>query len=289
MTSASVVMPKPAGSTRGPIVLCVAPGWSPGGSPWDLEELRADLQACVAGGAAMIHIHLGSVRQGDRDPVEVLEDLIFSLKPSGVVLEGSTGMVGITPCVEERCRILDVPGWDLVSLNMGTVNFGRDVFYNPLPLVEEVAARIASYGAKPDLEVFELGMVESVKAFRSQGRLPPGPQIINITLGVGGTTLPASTRNLLLFAQTLPPESIWGYVHNDMPDMLELVSSLSFGARFIRVGFENARYLDDSSVPKSNLDFVERAAGLLRSLNVPLASPSEARSLFRLDRPDPEA
>lgn len=282
MTSDRVVQPKRAGSTRAPAILCVAPGWSPGGDPWDLEELREDLLSCVEAGASMIHLHLGSVRQGRRDPAEVLADLVSSLRPSGVVLEGSTGMVGISPGVEERCGILAVPGWDLVSLNMGTVNFGRDVFYNPLPLIEEVADRISAYGAKPDLEVFELGMVETVKDLRARGRLAADRPVINITLGVGGTTLSASTENLLRFSKVLPPGSCWGFVHNDMPDMLELVSSLSFGASFIRVGFENARYIDDGTVPRRNLEFVERASALLRSLNVPRAAPAEARAAFGL-------
>ena len=47
------------------------------------------------------------------------------------------------------------------TLTTGTVNFGNEIFANPMPIVEQFASSMAKFGVKPEIEVFETGMIRS--------------------------------------------------------------------------------------------------------------------------------
>ena len=52
----------------------------------------------------------------------------------------------------------------MATLTTGTVNFGEDVFWNPRPLVRDIAKRIRALGIKPEIECFDVGMIDEARA-----------------------------------------------------------------------------------------------------------------------------
>src|SRR5215471_4738244 len=117
------------------------------------EEIAEDAQRCREAGAAMVHLH---VRNPDGTPSQAPELFAAAIREirrrCDVLIQTSTGgAVGMG--VDERCGPLTLTGADkpdMATLTTGTMNFGDEVFWNPRPLVRDIARRLRSSGIKPE-------------------------------------------------------------------------------------------------------------------------------------------
>src|SRR5439155_3170285 len=113
-----------------------------------------------------------------------------------VIIQTSTGgAVGMS--VAERAGPLECTSGDapeMATLNVGTINFGEDVFMNKASDTAEMARRIAAHGAMPEVEVYDAGHLDIAADLVKQG-LVKEPLHLQFVLGVKGA-LSASERNL---------------------------------------------------------------------------------------------
>src|SRR5947208_2904054 len=127
------------------------------------EQAQAAAE-CVKAGASIIHLH---VRDDQGKPSQDAErfrasiDAIRKAAP-GVIIQISTGGA-VGESIENRARPLALKP-EMASLNLGTMNFGDDVFYNHPKDIVGLASRMHQLGVVPELEIYEAGMLES--AFR---------------------------------------------------------------------------------------------------------------------------
>jgi 3-keto-5-aminohexanoate cleavage enzyme len=268
-------------------ILSVAPGYGVpgefGDSPgWDLPALLDDLKASIKAGASFVHLHIGCVRDGGRSKQATLRTLCRDLRPLGVVLEGSTGMIGPSS-LADKTAILKAGPWDLASLNMGTMNCGEAVFLHPVPIIREIARRIRAAGARPMPQLFELGMIPTTLQLVHED-LIPDPLLCNLTLNMPGA-MPASLRNLMHFRDALPANTMWGFVHHGLQNMGLLAAAATMGATLLRVGFENSAWLRPGVRATRNADLVEQAVALLGKLGKRVATPAQARTILGLPQP----
>ena len=87
------------------------------------------------------------------------------------------------------------------------VNFGEEIFSNPWPLVLEFARTMQELGVKPELEIFDAGMITNAMRLRDKGLISE-PLHFDLVLGVPGG-MPATVRNLAFLVEGLPPGSTW--------------------------------------------------------------------------------
>ena len=64
---------------------------------------------------------------------------------------------------------------EIYSLDVGSMNFGPHVFVNTVSHVEWRAERILESGVKPELEVFDLGHIETANHLLNRGRVKRPP------------------------------------------------------------------------------------------------------------------
>jgi len=95
---------------------------------------------------------------------------------------------------------------DLCSFDIGSMNFGPRLFANSVPHVEDMARQIKDSGVKPELEVFDLGHIAIGCRLLEKG-LVDNPPIFQLCLGIQWG-IPATTKNMLVMREALPPESI---------------------------------------------------------------------------------
>ena len=117
------------------------------------------------------------------------------------------GAVGMS--VDERCGALTLTGADrpdMATLTTGTVNFGDDVFWNPRPLVRDIATRIKALGIKPEIECFDVGMIDEARALAKEGLHRRCPAHFDFVLGVRGAL--AATPEALDFMRSYIPEGL---------------------------------------------------------------------------------
>ncbi|MER2563417.1 MAG: 3-keto-5-aminohexanoate cleavage protein [Myxococcaceae bacterium] len=250
--------------------------------PISAEEIAEDAAKCREAGAAMVHLHVRTPDGKPSQDTELFRAAIRAIRAKcDILVQVSTGgAVGMS--VDERCGGLKLTGADrpdMATLTTGTVNFGPDVFWNPRPLVRDIATRIKQLGLKPEIECFDVGMIDEARALAKEGFIDL-PAHFDFVLGVGGA-LSADERALDFMRSYLPENSTWtcAAVGRHQLPFVELVAERGGNSR---VGLEDNIYLSKGVLAKGNFELVADAAKRARAKGRVLATPQQARELLRL-------
>ncbi|MGK5089243.1 3-keto-5-aminohexanoate cleavage protein [Bdellovibrionota bacterium FG-2] len=248
------------------------------------EQASAALEA-VGAGASIIHLH---VREDDGRPSQRLERFQESIelirkKAPGVIIQISTGGA-VGESIENRARPLQLKP-EMASLNLGTMNFGDDVFYNHPRDIVTLAAKMKEHGVAPELEVYEAGHLESGFRLLKQGVLR-GPLNVQFVLGVPGgmSGEPANLFHLLSLLESFgggAEKLHWGVAGVGRYQLPLAAQALLLGGH-IRVGFEDNIFYRKGELATSNAQLVERVARMARELDREVATPEKARELLGL-------
>ncbi len=240
------------------------------------EEIGMAAAECAQAGASMVHVH---ARLGDGTPTqdkEVYRQIISEIqKRCNVIVQVSTGgAVGMTPT--ERLAPLSLNP-EMATLSMGSVNFGGDVFINHPADMEDFLAATKQQGVKPEFEVFDTGMLTSLKRWLKKD-LISSPLHIDYVLGIPGGM--AATPEALMYLQAQLPEGASWTVAGIGAAQLPLgVLAIVLGGH-VRVGFEDNVYYRKGELASSNAQLVARMARISRELDRPVATPDEARAML---------
>jgi 3-keto-5-aminohexanoate cleavage enzyme len=240
------------------------------------EIARAALEAERAGAAA-VHLH---ARWPDGRPSQEavhFREIVDRIRQAGsrLVLQCSTGgAVGMS--VDERLGSL-VAGADMGTLNLGTMNFGDDVFMNRRPDIVKIAARLREQRLVPECEVYDAGMLDTLRWLLDKGHLA-APYHVQLVLGVPGG-MSASERNVRFLLDGLPEKTHWtvaGVGRFQLP-MAEL--ALALGGH-VRVGLEDNLFVSKGVLAKGSHELVTLAVNLAAKAGREPATPDEARGLL---------
>ena len=246
--------------------------------PTTPEEIAQDVYNCFLKGASIVHLH---VRDKDGKPTQDIEvfkktmELIRS--QCDIIIQISTGgALSATP--EERAAPLAlIP--EMASLTCGTVNFGSGVFWNPPDLIESFARRMKELKIKPEIEVFEAGMINNAIQLVKKGLLQL-PLHFDFVMGVpGGIT--GNIRDLVYLVESIPSGSTWSVAGIGRFELPLAVAAIIMGGH-VRVGFEDNIYYSKGVLAQSNAQLVERVVRIARELGREIASPEEARRILNL-------
>jgi 3-keto-5-aminohexanoate cleavage enzyme len=250
--------------------------------PITAEEIAEDAVKCREAGAAMVHLHVRTAEGKPSQDAELFRAAIRAIrKRTDVLIQTSTGgATGMS--VDERCGPLTLTGSDrpdMATLTTGTVNFGQEVFWNPRPLVRDIARRIRALGIKPEIECFDVGMIDEASILAKEG-LVDLPAHYDFVLGVPGA-LTARVDALEFMIKSLPEGSTWtvaGVGRHQLP-FVELAAERGGNAR---VGLEDNVYVSKGVLAKGNWELVAEAAKRAKAKGRTLATPDEARKILRL-------
>jgi len=266
------------------IIVAVAPVGKaiepPSVNPLTPEEVAQEVIACSRAGASFVHLH---VRDDKGNQTEDLTHFSRTLdlirESSDIIIQGSTGGLS-SLSLEERCVALNDPRVEVASLNMGSVNFGEDVYINRLPDIRYWARRMTEANVVPELEIFEAGMLTAVTQLVNEHILKP-PFAFGFCLGFHWA-LPANPATLLFLKSSLPQDAPWGVVHEGMQDLSLLAAAVAMGASAIRVGFEDSVFYAPGKAAATNAELVEKIVSLIYQIGYEAATPEEARELLGL-------
>jgi len=249
--------------------------------PLTPEEIAEEAWESQQAGATMVHIH---ARADDGSPTQDLQayrQIIQTVRdrcPELIIQVSTGGAVGMS--AEERLQPLALQP-DMASLTTGTVNFGEDVFYNSLPMVRQFAHAMLEKNIRPELEIFDSGMIANAMRLLKEGLLLE-PLHFNLVLGVPGGAA-GSLKNLMHMVESLPPGSTW-CVSGIGAAQLPLTTMAILLGGHVRVGLEDNIYYRRGELTQGNAPLVARAARLAGELGRPLATPNEARRILNLER-----
>ena len=204
-------------------------------------------------------------------------DAIKALCPDVIILPSTGGAVGMSSA--EKLQPIDLKP-EIATLDCGSCNFGGDdVFINTENMNIEFAAKMKEMGVKPELEVFEKGMIDNAMKLYKKGLLE-GPLHFNIVLGVNGA-MAAAPRDLMFMVESLPEGATWCATGIGKSEFDIAAVAIVMGGN-VRVGFEDNVYLEKGVLARNNGELVAKAARIAEMLNREIASPAEARKILGL-------
>ncbi len=248
--------------------------------PYTPQEIAEECYRAWNEGAVLAHIHARNPDGTSTQSPEVYSRTIELIKEkTDMFIQISVGgEVGMTN--EERVQPVSLKP-DMATLTCGTCNFGRDIFTNSINDIEFFAKAMKENGVMPELEIFEVGMIETAKKLALK-KLIELPGHFDFVMGVPGA-ISGDYRNLTHMAAMIPDGSTWtvaGIGRHELP--LGAMAIVMGG--HVRVGFEDNIYYSRGVKAESNAQLVARMVRLAEELGRPVANVSEARKTLRLPK-----
>lgn len=244
------------------------------------DEIAEAAYEVYKAGASIVHIH---ARDKDGNPTqdyEVYKEIKEKIEAKcPVIFQPSTGgAVWHTP--EERLQPVELKP-EMATLSCGTCNFGPDVFMNSEEYIEKFAKRMKELGVKPEIEVFERGMINNALRLVEKGLLDK-PLHFDFVMGVPGA-ITGELRDLMYLVESIPEGSTWTVAGIGRYELPLATAAIILGGH-VRVGFEDNIYYKRGELAKSNAQLVERIVRLAHELGREVATPDEARNILGITK-----
>lgn len=251
--------------------------------PTQPEEIAKAAIRCWEAGAAVVHIHVrddndqGSMRF---DKFQETVGLIRQAKCPVVLNLTSSGGQGFS--WEDRIKPFRELKPELASFDAGTMNWlNKVVFMNEPEFLERCGNAMIAAGVKPEIEVFDIGMLNTAKYYLKKGIIQ-APAHFQLCLGAPGG-MEATVENLLYLVNHLPENCTWGAFGIGRGANEVLLAALALGGN-IRVGLEDNVYYNHGQLARSNEQFVERVKRVANEFGRQAATSDEAREILGITK-----
>ena len=251
--------------------------------PETAEEIAADCARCADAGVSIVHIHA----RDDGEPThrrEIYAGIIAAIRrrcPDLLICVSCSGRT--QPELDKRAEVLQLEGAekpDLASLTLGSMNFPAQVSANSPATIVGLAETMARCGITPELEAFEVGMIDYARSLIDAGVLRR-PYHFNLFFGSRGS-LALSPLNLGTMLAALPAGATWAAAGIGRHQLNANVMAIAAGGH-VRLGLEDNLFMDAARTdPATNLRLVERLATIARSMGREPATAAEARAIIGL-------
>ncbi len=254
--------------------------------PTTAEEIMEETVRCWEAGASIVHLHAKEPGTGRPapDPNPLLRRYVEMIRGSCDIITNVTTGGGrrasdeaLDRMIEERCGL----GQEMMSMNMGTVNHWtppyRGVFMNDVPRIKRWAGYMREHGVKPELEVYDTGMINTAKILAEEGVFET-PLHIQFVM-IGRTGFSATPRMLQYCVDQLPEGWTWSVCALGRNELPMGAVAMTMGGH-VRVGMEDNIFLSRGVLLESNALLVERVRTIAEALNIEVAEPDEARRIL---------
>ena len=245
------------------------------------DEIAQSAIECWDAGAAIVHIHVRDPKTGlGTQALDVFRQVVEPLRERTDLLLCLTtsGIPGRNLAIEERLKPLELEP-ELASFDAGSINLGGSAFINTPEFLEAAAKSMKEKGVKPELEIFDVGMMVTCLRMRDQGYLEE-PLHFQFVLGTPWGS-PATPKSFLHLYEHLPEDATWSIIGIGKGHLPMAMMGLILGGH-IRVGMEDNIYYERGVLAKSNAEFVERIVRIAKEYGRETATPRETREILGL-------
>lgn len=248
--------------------------------PMTPVEIAQDVYESYVAGASIAHLHM---RDGDGNGTmdkELFAETVSLIKEKCDIIINLTTSGDLNATDATRQEHLKLLKPEMASFDCGSMNWMHtSLFINHPKFLEELALTMKEYGVKPEIEIFDAGMVYNAEYYLKKGFLE-GPLHYQFVLGAAGGSA-ATVENLVYLKSIIPKESTWsafGIGKGHIPIML---ATLALGGH-VRVGMEDNVLFGPNVLADSNAQFVTRAANLIKESGYEVATVADAREILGL-------
>ena len=229
--------------------------------PVSVQEIVEDIHRAVEIGITMVHVHA-------RDPVsgeatyhaEIYQNIISGIRQFAPDLVICVSLSGRTfREFEKRAAPLQLDGDvkpDMGSLTLSSVNFNKIVSINSPDMIKALAREMKEKAILPELEVFDIGMINNARYLEQKGLLTP-PHYFNLLCG-NIACAQADLLHIGVMIRDLPPESVWSLAGIGNWQLMVNATAIAVGGG-VRVGLEDNIWYDSRRTRQAtNADLLER-------------------------------
>lgn len=253
--------------------------------PLTPEEIARDVYACWKAGASVCHLHMrddSGAGTMDVEKFRKTKELIRAYRDCDIIINMTTsGDIYATD--ETRMLHLRELRPELGTFDCGSMNWQHNaLFLNPPKFLEQLGLTMQEYGVKPEIEAFDPGMIYNAAYYIKKGVLK-APVHFQMCMGAAGG-IEGTTKNLLFMVETMQsvaPGSTWSCFGVGRTAMEILYAGVALGGH-VRVGMEDNVFYAKGTLATGNVQFVERAARVIREYGLEVATSAEAREILSI-------
>ena len=244
--------------------------------PLTPQEIADAAYDCYLAGASIVHVHARDEKSEPTQNSEIYGEIKKLIaEKCDIIFQPSTGG-SIWHSFEERMQPLQLNP-EMATLDCGTCNFGDGVFMNSPEYIENFAKEMLERNVKPELEVFERGMIDNAVRLAKRGLIKT-PMHFDFVLGVPGA-MPGSIDDLLFMVNNIPSGSTWTVAGIGRYELPLALHAIAMGGH-VRVGFEDNVYYSRGVLAQSNAQLVARIARISEEIGRSVATPTDARKIL---------
>ena len=256
--------------------------------PLTPAEIADDIYDCWKAGAAIAHIHMRDENQNgtmDHNKFRETMEIMNTKYPDCDIIINMTTSGDIYATDETRVQHVKELKPEMGSYDCGSMNWlNTALFLNTPDFLEMCGKLFQETGTKPEIEVFDPGMIANAAYYLKKGILvaPLHFQFcMSCANGITGTV-----KNLVFMKEEADALigkgnytwSTFGVGHSAMEIMY---AGIAMGGN-IRVGMEDNVMYAKGQLATSNRQFVERAKRVIEEFGCQAATPAEAREMLGL-------
>ena len=256
--------------------------------PASVEEITDSASAAVEAGASILHVHAYDAEGVPTWRPEIFGRIFESIRgnyPYVVLVATTSGRLHGE--FEKRSAVLELDGLakpDMASLTLASLNFPRQASINDPEMVQNLCLKMRDNGIMPELEAFDVGMLNYAFYLQRKGMLPMHCYI-NLLLGSLGT-VPGRMLDLANIVREIPQGWTWAAAGIGRYQLPVNVAAITMGGN-VRVGLEDNPFFDYAERdPASNEQLISRLVRIAGELGRPISTPAETRQRLQLDNPE---
>lgn len=271
------------------------------------QQLIDESKRAYDAGAAIVHIHARNPETGQpSSSTELFREVATNVKSKCNIIQCFT--TGGTPemTVADRAKVVIALKPEMATYNGGSLNFGifpiaesikefkyawekpfllgseNGIFSNTFKTLREYSQLFAETNTKPELEVYDAGMINNLGFLVSKDYLKK-PLHIQFVLGIMGGMMPTPENLIFLYnlARNQLADFTWSVCAAGRHQFTMGTLAMMMGGH-TRVGMEDNLYIEKGVLAQSNAELVEKIIRIIREFGHEPATPDEARQILDL-------
>ena len=253
--------------------------------PISAKEIIEDVKKAFQIGITSVHLHARDVlTEKACYQKEVFEEIILGIRefaPKLVIAVTTSGRMYSE--FDKRTDVLDLTGKskpDMGSLTLSSLNFYNRESINSPEMIKNICEKMNKNGIKPELEVFDFGMINYAKYLISKGILKE-PYYVNFILGnIAGAQPNLTQIAAMLNEKPLNTVCSFGGIGKFQFLTNSLAIAIGCGAR---IGIEDNIWYDEQRTKlATNEDFLIRLHKIINAMEKRVCSSEELRDMLKL-------
>lgn len=254
--------------------------------PMTPEEMAESTYKAYLEGASVVHLHMRDENGVPTMRIDLFEKVIKLIREKCDIIINMTSSGGHTfegaQPDDVRVAPFEALKPEMGSYDCGTMNWlHKTIFENNPAFLERLGKVYIENDVKPEIEIFDLGMIDTAKYYVKKGILK-APCHFQLIMGAPGG-MAGTVENLVYAHSQLPEGCTWSSSGLNKSHIPVMLTTLALGGH-VRVGLEDNIHYSKGVLAESNAQLVARAASIIKAAGYEVATVDEAREILGIKK-----